>query len=1300
MLERGLEQSRKGAVDVGRRVGERLHELALDGLDLGVAENLTEALETLVGGRLDLGVRVVDDASKLGDDGRERERELAGGTEGHGTEQLDRALLGTPLLLLKTAEEGREDELDTVAGDLGHDDLGGVLRGLTDVVVSVTEEGEHEGDDRDNVRLEHLAESGGESLESETRAFTSLERALVLGSLGELVHEVVLLERTQSTALDDTGETVSSTTAGSVRLAGRKGRKELVNKVLDLLLAHAGNKGGETVGDSRLDELGRSVERLDKTVDNLGDARVRGVEVSRKTTEENDGSLLDVVGSLRRRGLSEVVLEHGHETRNVLLAVDLNEGNSGVEHGAADLLVAVSERLALDEELDKRLDERVGDERRELLESGSNSDARLPRVRTVDGLRDDHTEAVKLGLKELGLVNVKLLEAGNGRLHLVGVLLRTVNEGGGSTDTNSGRRVGEVTDKGVEVSLRDVETVVLPDVLGKSGVGLVCIVGGDEELLRVVELSQVDGLEGLENRVTDVGLGREGAANKGVDLVGGGNVTDRGTEVGERGGTVLGETGVGANDLDEVADGLETGVVVVLELSDTSANDADNQSKLLLGLLALDRLGANAAERNNAAHEQADKSVRRGVKRGSVRHEVDLVEHASGEVGNLFAAVVLGDEGSVVAKEEGSSDEAAVVTKTLVGKAAELDEDLKGAVVNQEGTGAEDALDEEVGEGADLVLDGADVRVGKRGNELETATKTGLNVQDLVTDLALLGHLGSDKSLVLLGQVLADSGSLLFGELGADLLLPLLVGVVLAVLVLDLLLGLEDVNIQLVSRRGPDAAFLQANKVEGRGVEVLLGLGENVTDELDGVDEGKSGNGAVGGLGETRVLGRSGCRLPDVGEDGLTLDGDHVGRVKAEMLDNGDPRHLRLLVHLRVVGNNDEVGSNVLEGHLVGLLATVERGHEETANLTRTRGSGVIILTRLALGTGSGALLVLLAKPRLERLTHDLGNKLGVGGSEFRDRRVRVATDGGILGLEGEVNEAKAKSNADRGVVKLLVAVNKNTEGAEEPELVLGVSELGVGHVVEDERGLGGDGEDALEVGAVDELGGASNVLERTEGESDSNVALEESRGVGRGVGSRSLEVVVESGSERSEELLTLSRELVLCGVDGPGSVTDRARESTTGGKLGGSQLLAKGSGRRSGNRNVRGEGSSEVRSKSRRKRVQCSLVRLLGNKGRKSVDDDLRGILGERRHDRVQRNTLLGTGTLAGLGEGKKLSSKLGEGLGLGGAADNSLREGNRLGAGLGVRRLGGRDDLGNQLGGNDGRDVDRARVEEVRGN
>jgi hypothetical protein len=117
-------------------------------------------------------------------------------------------------------------------------------------------------------------------------------------------------------------------------------------------------------------------------------------------------------------------------------------------------------------------------------------------------------------------------------------------------------------------------------------------------------------------------------------------------------------------------------------------------------------------------------------------------------------------------------------------------------------------------------------------------------------------------------------------------------------------------------------------------------------------------------------------------------------------------------------------------------------------------------------------------------------------------------------------------------------------------------------------------------------------------------------------------------------------------------------------------------------------------------KRVHGRLVSLLGDKRRESVDDNLSGILGERCHHGVERNTLLGAGTLTRLGKGKELSGKLGEGLRLGGAADDSLGEGDRLDAGLGVGRLGGRDDLRNELGGDDGRNVNRARVKEVRGN
>lgn len=85
VLERCLEQCRQCLADVGGRVGERLHQSVLQCLDFGVAEHLAESLQRSIGSRLDLGVRVVDDSGQLRDDGRQRQRQLTRGTEGHCT---------------------------------------------------------------------------------------------------------------------------------------------------------------------------------------------------------------------------------------------------------------------------------------------------------------------------------------------------------------------------------------------------------------------------------------------------------------------------------------------------------------------------------------------------------------------------------------------------------------------------------------------------------------------------------------------------------------------------------------------------------------------------------------------------------------------------------------------------------------------------------------------------------------------------------------------------------------------------------------------------------------------------------------------------------------------------------------------------------------------------------------------------------------------------------------------------------------------------------------------------------------
>lgn len=80
-----FQQRRQRGVRLGGRVSERLQKSALNLLDLRIAQNLAKLLQTRRRRSFDLSMRIIDNASELGNDSRERHRKLLGCTEGHGT---------------------------------------------------------------------------------------------------------------------------------------------------------------------------------------------------------------------------------------------------------------------------------------------------------------------------------------------------------------------------------------------------------------------------------------------------------------------------------------------------------------------------------------------------------------------------------------------------------------------------------------------------------------------------------------------------------------------------------------------------------------------------------------------------------------------------------------------------------------------------------------------------------------------------------------------------------------------------------------------------------------------------------------------------------------------------------------------------------------------------------------------------------------------------------------------------------------------------------------------------------------
>lgn len=117
-------------------------------------------------------LRIRQYSGQLGNDRREGESELSRSTEGHSSQELDRSLLGSPLLLLETLKERGENDVNAVSRKSGHDDLGSVLRSVSDIGGRVSEGGEEEGEDAEEEYGEGHSESRREKQKCPTHART------------------------------------------------------------------------------------------------------------------------------------------------------------------------------------------------------------------------------------------------------------------------------------------------------------------------------------------------------------------------------------------------------------------------------------------------------------------------------------------------------------------------------------------------------------------------------------------------------------------------------------------------------------------------------------------------------------------------------------------------------------------------------------------------------------------------------------------------------------------------------------------------------------------------------------------------------------------------------------------------------------------------------------------------------------------------------------------------------------------------------------------------------------------------
>lgn len=126
-------------------------------------------------------MRVGEDLGQARKNGGEEDGELARSQERHGAHELNSPLLGPPLLLVKSLEQRRQDELDGVSAQLAHDGLGGVLRRLPDLPRRIAEACEEDGERLGDVRLKESAEDGRQNLVTEDGTLPRLDALLVLG---------------------------------------------------------------------------------------------------------------------------------------------------------------------------------------------------------------------------------------------------------------------------------------------------------------------------------------------------------------------------------------------------------------------------------------------------------------------------------------------------------------------------------------------------------------------------------------------------------------------------------------------------------------------------------------------------------------------------------------------------------------------------------------------------------------------------------------------------------------------------------------------------------------------------------------------------------------------------------------------------------------------------------------------------------------------------------------------------------------------------------------------------------------
>mmetsp|Transcript_29929 Transcript_29929/g.63719 ORF Transcript_29929/g.63719 Transcript_29929/m.63719 type:complete len:284 (-) Transcript_29929:299-1150(-) len=170
---------------------ESVDEFFCDGFELRVRDDLSNLVEGLSSSLLDLVVLIVDDGAQGWHDLRQASVEMLGHAVRHRCQELDRAKLCSPLLVLNTVQHGRKHLLHSRTAQLSHHDLGSTLGGGLHTRLAVGEGSQQHRCRGRCVWLEETAETLGQAFQAKK---SPLSDFVILGfaSLLDAIHDFVL----------------------------------------------------------------------------------------------------------------------------------------------------------------------------------------------------------------------------------------------------------------------------------------------------------------------------------------------------------------------------------------------------------------------------------------------------------------------------------------------------------------------------------------------------------------------------------------------------------------------------------------------------------------------------------------------------------------------------------------------------------------------------------------------------------------------------------------------------------------------------------------------------------------------------------------------------------------------------------------------------------------------------------------------------------------------------------------------------------------------------------------------------